>query len=75
LEAYEFAYTINDKDSLTCLQKAHVHFQLDQFEPAIESYTEYTQITSSTWETDLFIANVMKKWNDMLTLFHIITIL
>ena len=37
LEAYDYALAIDDKDTLTCLQKAHVHFQLNQFDEAIEN--------------------------------------
>ena len=31
LTAYDFVMAINENDSLACLQKAHAHFQLEQY--------------------------------------------
>ncbi|MEI6556612.1 MAG: tetratricopeptide repeat protein [Paludibacter sp.] len=62
LEAYDYAMAIDDKDMLTCLQKAHVHFQLNQFDEAIETYLEYRSLsTFGYWQTDIFIAECYEK--------------
>ena len=62
LDAYEYALAIDEKDSLTCIQKAHVQFQLDQFEDALETYQEYKNMTSyGQWQTDIFIAECYEK--------------
>jgi len=62
LEAYEYAMAIDENDSLTCVQKAHVHFQLNQFEEAIETYQEYKKLTTyGYWQTDIFIAECYEK--------------
>jgi tetratricopeptide (TPR) repeat protein len=62
LDAYEYAQAIDDNDSLTCIQKAHVHFQLNQFEEAINGYQEYKKMTSyGFWQTDIFIAESYEK--------------
>ncbi len=62
LEAYEYALAVDENDSLTCIQKAHVHFQLNQFEEAIETYLEYKKLTTyGHWQTDIFIAESYEK--------------
>lgn len=62
LDAFEYALAIDEKDSLTCIQKAHVQFQLDQFEDAIETYQEYKKMSSYvSWQTDIFIAECYEK--------------
>ena len=62
LEAYEYALAIDENDSLTCVQKAHVHFQLNQFEEAIETYLEYKNLSAyGHWQTDIFIAESYEK--------------
>ena len=62
LEAYDYALAIDDKDTLTCLQKAHVHFQLNQFDEAIETYKDYRALsTYGYWQTDIFIAECYEK--------------
>jgi len=62
LDAFEYALAIDEKDSLTCIQKAHVQFQLDMFEEAIETYQEYKKMTTyGSWQTDIFIAECYEK--------------
>lgn len=62
LDAYEYALAIDEKDSLTCIQKAHVQFQLDMFEEALETYQEYRKMSSyGQWQTDIFIAECYEK--------------
>ena len=62
LDAYEYALAIDEKDSLTSIQKAHVQFQLDMFEEALETYLEYREMTSyGQWQTDIFIAECYEK--------------
>jgi Tetratricopeptide repeat. len=62
LDAYEYALAIDEKDSLTCIQKAHVLFQLDQFDEALETYQEYKKMTTyGQWQTDIFIAECYEK--------------
>jgi len=62
LDCYDYALAIDENDSLTCIQKAHVQFQLDQFEDAIETYQEYKKMTSyASWQTDIFIAECYEK--------------
>ncbi len=62
LEAYDYALAIDDKDTLTCLQKAHVHFQLNQFDEAIETYLEYRSLSNFVnWQTDIYIAECYEK--------------
>ena len=62
LDAYDYALAIDEKDTLTCLQKGHVQFQLNQFEEAIETYLEYRNLsTYGYWQTDIFIAECYEK--------------
>lgn len=62
LDAYEYALAIDEKDSLTCIQKAHVLFQLDQYEDALETYQEYKKMTSyGLWQSDIYIAECYEK--------------
>lgn len=62
LDAYEYALAIDENDTLTCVQKAHVQFQLNQFKDAIETYLEYKKMsTYGFWQTDIFIAECYEK--------------
>jgi tetratricopeptide (TPR) repeat protein len=61
LEAYDFALAIDQNDSLSCIQKGHVLFQLDMFEEAIDTYQDYKKMTSYGWQTDIFIAECYEK--------------
>jgi tetratricopeptide (TPR) repeat protein len=62
LDAYEYALAIDETDSFSCLQKGHVHFQLNQFEEAIETYQMYKKMSLyGKWDTDIFIAECFEK--------------
>lgn len=61
LNAYDFALAINENDSLACLQKAHAHFQIEDFAQAIESYLDYGKMTGENWQTNLFIGESYEK--------------
>ncbi len=54
IEAYDYALVINEKDSISLLQKAHAHFQLNQLELAIETYLAYTEMITEKWQVMLF---------------------
>ncbi|GHT18214.1 hypothetical protein FACS189429_4310 [Bacteroidia bacterium] len=56
IEAYNYAAALDEEDMLTCLQRAHVLFQLDRYKEAIELYTEYGEKTGDTWQANIFVA-------------------
>lgn len=47
LEAFEYASAIRPEDSLTCLQKGHTHYQLQQYNEALSEYFAFNEMTSS----------------------------
>jgi tetratricopeptide (TPR) repeat protein len=61
LNAYDFALTINENDSFAILQKAHTHFQLGQYENAVEGYLEYEKDAFDSWQAKLFIGECYEK--------------
>ncbi|MDR2825040.1 MAG: tetratricopeptide repeat protein [Prevotellaceae bacterium] len=64
LEAYNYAAALDDEDMLTCLQRAHVLFQLDKYEEAIELYSEYGEKTGDTWQTNIFVAECYEQMEE-----------
>jgi len=61
IEAYDYALVINEKDSISLLQKAHAHFQLNQLELAIETYLAYTEMITEKWQVMLFVGESYEK--------------
>ncbi len=61
LTAYDFVLAINENDSLACLQKAHAHFQLEQYQQACDAYADYGKMTGENWQTQLFIGESYEK--------------
>ncbi len=61
LEAYEYARIIQPNDTLTCMQKAHVHFQLQQYEDASQEYKEYQEIVGKNWQSNYFIGECYER--------------
>lgn len=61
IQAYDFALAINENDTLSCLQKAHSHFQLGEYDDAIKSYIEYGKSAVDLWQVDLFIGECYEK--------------
>ena len=61
IEAYDYALAINEKDSISLVQKAHAHFQLGHWEKAIEAYQEYVEIIPEKWQIWLFIGECYEK--------------
>ena len=61
IEAYDYALVINEKDNISLIQKGHSHFQLGQWQLAINIYLEYLHTTSDKWQVWLFIAECFEK--------------
>ena len=61
LNAYDYARIIRPEDSLTCLQKAHTHFQLEQFQEALDEYFAYEEMAIENWQTSLFIGECYER--------------
>ena len=55
IDAYDYALVINEKDSISLIQKAHAHFQLNQLEEAIETYLSYSEMITEKWQVMLFV--------------------
>ena len=68
LEAYEYARIIQPNDTLTCMQKAHVHFQLQQYEDASQEYKEYQEIVGKNWQSNYFIGECYERMGTVLQL-------
>lgn len=61
LEAYEFALAIDGADPMSWLQKANVHFQLEQYHKAIEAYKDYSAATGTENIMAAYIAECYEK--------------
>ena len=61
IEAYDYALVINEKDTISLIQKAHSHFQLDHWKEALEDYLAYAETVSEKWQVWLFIAECYEK--------------
>ncbi len=61
IEAYDYAIVINEKDTISLIQKAHSHFQLDHWKEALEDYLAYSETVSEKWQVWLFIAECYEK--------------
>lgn len=61
IEAYEYAMVINEKDTISLIQKAHSHFQLDQWSQALEDYLAYSETVTEKWQVWLFIGECYEK--------------
>ncbi len=61
IEAYEYAIVINEKDSISLIQKAHSHFQLDHWKEALEDYLVYSETVTEKWQVWLFIGECYEK--------------
>lgn len=73
LTAFEYARIIRPEDSLSCLQKAHTHFQLQQYPEALEEYHAYEAMAAENWQTFLFIGECyerMEKFRDAIIFYQ-----
>ncbi len=61
LEAYEYARIISPNDSLTCVQKAHAHFQVSQYQEALEEFFAFEEMTGNSGQSYLFIGEAYER--------------
>ena len=52
---------INPDDSLTCIQKAHTHFQLQQYEDALDEFFAFEEMTVDSGQTYLSIGECYER--------------
>ncbi|NLI72482.1 MAG: tetratricopeptide repeat protein [Bacteroidales bacterium] len=70
IDAYDYALAINEKDTISLIQKGHSHFQLGQWKQAVEMYLEFEQTSSNKWQIWLFIAECYEKMEDFPEALH-----
>ena len=70
IDAYDYALVINEKDSISQIQKAHAHFQLNQFGNAIEAYLAYSEMVTEKWQVMLFVGESYEKLENFPKAYH-----
>ena len=64
IDTYEFVLTINPRRRSHKSAKAHAHFQLSQYDEALEAYNEYDKVAFwSIFQSNLFIGECYEKWS------------
>ena len=64
LEAYDYVLAINEYDALALFQKAHSHYQLNQWQEALEAYLNYESLVPDKWQVWLYIGETYEKLED-----------